>query len=46
MTLVSLDLEGFGLQNQQSLDGKRFYMDAGEAGRGATAAQFWMQSER
>ena len=29
--LVSLNLEEFGLQNQQSLDGKRFYMDAGES---------------
>jgi len=46
LNLLSLDLEGFGLQNQQSLDGKRFYMDAGEADRGATAAQFWMQSAR
>jgi len=39
-SLVSLDLEGFGLQNQQSLDGKRFYMDAGESYMRATAAQF------
>ena len=31
--LVSLNLEEFGLQNQQSLDGKRFYMDPGESHR-------------
>jgi len=45
-SLVSLNLEGFGLQNQQSLDGKRFYMDAGESRRAALATKFSMRSLR